>query len=158
MWLLSIMGCSPKNESESVNREASLPANFGFNKMGLTAITSSINHNRNTMSTLYGNSLAIADLKKNTNVKEGVSEHLEGSERVLVLVTWLQKEDPYWYGAKIPGKLISIETLKSNHVLYERKGLRYLLHDGRGIKNSKKESAIRIDSILSMKPALFPPQ
>ena len=150
------MGYNPKNESEAINMEASLPQNFGFEKMGLRAITSSINHNKNTMSTLYGNSQASADLENNIKTEAEILQDSTNSERVLLLVTWLQKDDPYWYGAKVPGKLISIESLKSNHALSERKVILYQLYDGKGNKNDVKDSSIRIESILTMKPALFP--
>jgi hypothetical protein len=44
------MGCSPKNEPETFNMEASLPQNFGFDKMDLRAITLSSGTETRTIS------------------------------------------------------------------------------------------------------------
>lgn len=152
-----MVGCASKKEYETTNMESFLPQSFGFDKMDLRVITSSINHHNNTMATLYGNSVAIAELKKNTVPNAVAFQPSENRERVLVLITWLQKDDPHWFGAKIPGRLRSIESLISTDVLSKQAEIRYQMYDGEELKNnSVEDGAKRINAILSMKPAVLP--
>jgi hypothetical protein len=65
-------------------------------------ITSFVNKNEGTMSTLYGNDMAAQNARAGRN-------YLPGS--VLSLVTWSQRDDPHWFGARIPGSLRSIEQI-----------------------------------------------
>jgi len=102
--ILALAGCSNHDQSKLINKEASLPSSFQFNKMGLKVINSSINKKKETMSTLYGNDLALQSFKSNT-------PHTSGE--VLALVTWKQKEDEHWFGAKIPGPLLAVELVKT---------------------------------------------
>lgn len=57
----------------------------------LKVFSSSINKKQHTMSTVY----------------------LDGDDKRML--TWKQKDDPHWYGAKVPGELISIKQLKSDN-------------------------------------------
>ena len=65
-------------------------------------ITSFVNKDDGTMSTLYGNDMAAQNARAGRN-------YLPGS--VLSLVTWSQRDDPHWFGARIPGSLRSIEQI-----------------------------------------------
>ncbi|MBN9384001.1 MAG: heme-binding domain-containing protein [Chitinophagaceae bacterium] len=66
-------------------------------------ITSRIDKSKGTMSTLYGNDIAVAAARK------GIAYP---AHSVLTLVTWRQKEDEHWYGANIPASIQSVETVK----------------------------------------------
>ena len=66
-------------------------------------ITTFINRKDSTMSTLYGNDIAVQ------NARNGQPY---GAGAVVSLVTWLQREDPHWFGGRIPGALSSIEILR----------------------------------------------
>jgi len=65
-------------------------------------ITTFINKKDSTMSTLYGNDIAV----QNARVGQPY-----GAGAVVSLVTWLQRGDPHWFGGRIPGKLSSIEIM-----------------------------------------------
>src|ERR1700680_3811952 len=54
------------------------------------------------MSSLYGNDVAVRYAR--SNAQQG---YPPGS--VLSLVTWTEQEDSRWFGAKIPGKVKSVE-------------------------------------------------
>ena len=98
-----------------LNAQASLPEGFAFSKMGLKVITSTINKKSGTMSTLYGNDSA------KVTAQAGNAKCLPAA--VFVLVTWKQQPDKRWIGGNIPGKLVSVETLKGQKQgtdLYER--------------------------------------
>jgi hypothetical protein len=64
--------------------------------------TSFVDKKEGTMSTLYGNDMAAQNARAGRN-------YLSGS--VLSLVTWSQRDDPHWFGARIPATLRSIEQV-----------------------------------------------
>ena len=144
-----IVSCNPQKEYEPVNENASLPEIFDFNAMNLKVVTSSINHKKQTMMTLYGTDSAINDLKDNV-------EKNEGKERILALITWSQKEDPYWYGAKIPNNLLSVEIIKSRQPFSENSEILYQKYEGKDLKKVSTDGTDRIRTILSMKPSIMP--
>jgi len=102
------------------------------------------------MSTLYGNDLALQSFKSST-------PHTSGE--VLALVTWKQKEDEHWFGAKIPGPLLAVELVKTTNggetanpeIGYERfEGSRLTLNkDTTGSSKS-------IADIFNQKPSILP--
>ncbi|MGH1516958.1 hypothetical protein [Chryseobacterium sp. JK1] len=144
-----IVSCSPKKEYEAVNENASLPEKFDFNAMNLKVVTSSINHKKQTMMTLYGNPSALNELKGNSGKDES-------KERILTLITWSQKGDPYWYGAKIPDHLLSVEVIKSEKPFAEKSEIQYQKYEGKDLKKVDAESTDRVHTILSMKPSIMP--
>lgn len=63
---------------------------------GYALIASSID--KGTMTTLYGNPQAVAAARKGASYPQ---------DATFLLATWTQKEDPHWFGAHIPGALLS---------------------------------------------------
>jgi hypothetical protein len=53
------------------------------------------------MATLTGNDLAVK--------YAGGDVYPVGS--VLALTTWLERDDPHWFGARIPGSFVGLETV-----------------------------------------------
>lgn len=103
--ILLIWGCSDQKNTTSYNVEASLPASFKFNQMGLKVITSAINAKAKTMSVCYGNDLAV------NSARAGKQDHYPPGA-VIALVTWQQQEDPKWFGGNIPGNIQTVEMIK----------------------------------------------
>jgi hypothetical protein len=104
MFILSMSGCSgaePKI-SATINQSASLAGPLPANPLQWKIITSTINKADSTMSTLYGNDLAVRYARAN-------SQHSYPPGSVLSLVTWTQREDDRWFGAKIPDRVKSVE-------------------------------------------------
>jgi hypothetical protein len=130
-----------------VNDAASLPSSFNFGKMGFKVITSFINKKQGTMSTLYGNELAL----KTTSA--GTGTIIVGE--VFALVTWKQQADDHWFGAKIPANLLSVEYVKtgegSNHISYQK-------FEGKNLVLSMDTSnnQNRIKYIFDQKPSVMP--
>jgi hypothetical protein len=67
-------------------------------------ICSFINSKEHTMSTLYGNDIAVNFARTHSG-----RDYPRGT--TLSLVTWNQKEDIHWFGAKIPGAIKSVEKV-----------------------------------------------
>jgi hypothetical protein len=100
----TIAGCGthPSNTPEPVGEEVSIAANLPFNPFQWKVISSSINPQAGTMATLYGNDLAVRSARNGTQ-----PAYPPGA--VLSLVTWYQRPDSHWFGAKIPGRIKSVE-------------------------------------------------
>jgi hypothetical protein len=66
---------------------------------GWSLVSSFIDTKAGTMSTLYGDSVAVAAARSGRPYPSGSG---------LLLATWVQREDPHWFGALIPGELKSV--------------------------------------------------
>jgi hypothetical protein len=139
---------SPTAPEKLLNADASLPARHTISDKGLKVITSLINKKEHTMATLYGNPAALQSLQSG-------SKPAAGEE--LTLITWKQKNDEHWFGAKIPGAIQSLETVKiipgekSNAVTYQS-------FAGPALTANKDTTgqAGRIAFILSQQPSVMP--
>jgi hypothetical protein len=87
------------------DQAAYLPDSVAAHPLAGKVITSFVNHHQGatTMSTLYGNDTAVK------SARLGQPVYAAGS--VLVLVTWAQRDDPHWFGGRIPDGLNSIELV-----------------------------------------------
>jgi hypothetical protein len=65
-------------------------------------MTMTVDAARGTMSTVYGNDLAMKRVRGGP-----IDSYSPGS--VIARVTWAQREHPHWYGARIPGPVKSAE-------------------------------------------------
>lgn len=106
-----------------------------------------------TMSTLYGNDLAVDYARAHSD-----RAYPDGS--VLALVTWTQHEDPRWYGAKIPDRVRSVEivtvgALPDGHATYS-----YLEFAGTPLKQASAEQTAepsgRALFLLTQRAAVLP--
>ncbi len=150
--LVIISGCSGRetNMASLYNQEASLPDTLSINPLEWKIISSSFNRTNKTMSTLYGNDLAV---KK---ARAGIA-YPAGS--VIALVTWLQKEDEHWFGARIPASIQSIEQITFNagekdNVLpvYEKKEGKLL----KAVADDPGKKQSRIAYIVGQKASVMP--
>lgn len=149
---LLLISCSNSTAStDLVNQEASLPASFDFNKLGLKVITSSINNKKQTMSTLYGNELAMK------SAAEGRTKAIQPGE-IMVLITWKQQEDDRWFGANIPGNLHSLELIKTVPVKGGKASVNYQLFDGDKLtlNSDTLHNQESIKYIFDQRPSVMP--
>jgi hypothetical protein len=100
--LLPLAGCTSKPSIAVINEQATLKGQLPYNPLAWKTIASSINQRTATMSTLYGNDVAVAYARGN-------SGHDYPAGSVLALVTWAQRDDPHWFGARIPSAPQSVE-------------------------------------------------
>lgn len=114
-------------------------------------ITMFADEERHTMSTLYGNDIAVRYAR--SSFRGAV--YPPGS--VLELMTWRRREDDHWFGAEIPGKVESIEKViipdnpeRQSSPVYEK-------YQGEPLKKTAVENAReRIDLILSRPAGVLP--
>lgn len=149
--LLALSACSQSQvPAGQFNEAASLPPSFGFNKLGLRVLASSVNRRRATMATLYGNDLA----RRAALGGPGAARPGE----VLALVTWRQQADPNWFGARIPGKLQSLELLRTKLKSTGQLSVTYQRFTGKDLtlQADTLHQQERIAYLLAQKPAVMP--
>ncbi|WP_158749564.1 cytochrome P460 family protein [Acidobacterium sp. S8] len=145
-------GCSHRTPAESdlFNTSAEIEASkLPFNPLHWKVIISGIDPQRQTMSTLYGNDLAVQ------SARAGHDVYPDGS--VLSLVTWTQREDPHWFGARIPGKVKSVEFVTVGKDSSKSAYKRFEGPDLAPATLSDTEAAsARRDSILGKRASVMP--
>jgi len=105
--LLGVAGCSDEvnpRVTSRLNQAAALTGDLPSNPLQGKVITSWVNRQDGTMSTLFGNDVAVQYARTN-------AEKMYPAGSVLSVVTWGQQEDPRWVGAKIPQKTRSVEIV-----------------------------------------------
>lgn len=152
---LGLLGCSshPPAGAPTLNQGAKVIGDLPINPLSWRVITSLADKTSSTMSTLYGNDLAVDYARTHPD-----SRYPDGS--VLALVTWAQQNDPRWFGAKIPAHVSSMEmltigALPDGHATYS-----YLEFTGTPLKQSSAEQTAtpsgRALFLLSQRAAVFP--
>ncbi len=110
-------------------------------------ITSFVNTKESTMSILYGNATAVQSARSGQSYAPG---------SVLSLVTWSQREDPHWFGARIPRGLNSVEQV----VYTQGSAPSYARYDGLSLAPqatpSDGDTQARIASITGRKASVLP--
>ena len=92
--------------AEAVNNNAAaLPTGLPFQTLAWQAITMFVDPNTRSIAALYGNASAIEAIRSRR-----ASGYPAGA--VLALVTWAERDDPHWFGARIPDRVASIEFVQ----------------------------------------------
>jgi hypothetical protein len=133
-------GCA--NDSKKV-----ILREFEFNDSGLKVITSSVNEKAGTMSILYGNEPAL-----NYSIK-GNGDHVTGE--VFKQVTYKQQAHEFWYGSRINGALLQVETINTIKHGASVIPVYAVQYYGSSTVRAEDRSA-RIKFILGQKGSVFP--
>jgi hypothetical protein len=153
--VLGVLGCGGEKPKAfaSLNQTASLMGDLPANPLAWRVITSSANRNDSTMSTLYGNDVAMQYARTHSDRK-----YPNGS--ALSLVTWTQQEDSRWFGAKIPATVKSVEFVLVSSAADGRPSYSYQKFTGTPLKKSSAEEyrvpAERAAELLSQRGAVMP--
>ena len=100
-----LVACSDKTNPRVLTRlndEAALVGELPSNPLRGRVITSWVNKHDATMSTMFGNDVAVQYARTNAEM-----QYPAGA--VLSVVTWSQQEDPRWFGGRIPQKTTAVE-------------------------------------------------
>lgn len=86
----------------------------------------------------------------------GVGGYPAGS--VLALTTWLERDDPHWFGAKLPGTLVSLEVLRFTAGPDGPPTATYVRYAGNPLREATDAATAeaRKAAILAMEPAAMP--
>jgi hypothetical protein len=90
------------------NRAAALPASLPYQPLNWNPITMYVDPNTHTTAVLFGNAATMQTVQaRRTNPATNAQAYPAGA--VLALVTWAQRDDPHWFGARIPDLPQSVE-------------------------------------------------
>ena len=160
--VLACLGCAGgefKAPAATLNQSATLSDGLPVNPMEWKIITSSVDRSAATMSTLYGNEIAVAYARSNAG-----QTYPNGAE--IALVTWTQGDDDRWFGAKVPDQVKSVEfaavegpdTTKSQGP-YERQ-YDYEKYEGTPLRQVIQQRALapddRMTALFSQRAAVMP--
>jgi hypothetical protein len=155
LGILSVIGCSNPYPpvTATLNQGAVLPNNLPSNPMQDRVITSWIDRQDSTMSTLYGNDIAVQYSRTSQQ-----QDYPSGS--TLSLVTWTQQEDPRWFGARIPAKVKSVEYVMVKTGADQRTAYTYESYAGTPLKKTSDQQGPtptqRAAYLLSQRAAVMP--
>jgi hypothetical protein len=140
---------SPLREAVN-NHAAALPAGLPYQPLGWQAITMFVDRKNHTMSTLYGNSEATESIEA-ANAALSSPHYRPGT--VLALVTWIQREDPHWFGARIPAAPASVEFV----TVGTQGAPAYTRFAGPALAGTDAENGVqRASFLLGLKPVALP--
>lgn len=152
---LTMFGCAidePKITS-TTNQTASLVGDLPANPLQWKVITSALNREDSTMSTLFGNDAAVQYARAN-------SQHNYPNGAVLSLVTWTQQDDPHYFGAKIPAHVKSVEFVTVAAGPDGNTSYAYERYEGTPLKMSTTEQSLtpiaRAAFLLAQRAAVMP--
>ncbi len=152
---VSQFGCSGSSSrvSATLNKSAALAGNLPENPLRWKVITSTIDRSDSTMATLFGNDVAVEYARSHSQ-----QDYPAGS--VLSLVTWSQREDPYWFGANIPDQVKSVEFVTVSSQPNQPVSSSYEEYEGSPLtKTTAQEPALikeRMAYLLSLRAAVMP--
>ncbi len=112
MLLIVLCGCQQKmKEGELYDLPAGLGRGLPYPVLQWEVITTEVDRSEGTMATLFGDEAAVKAARSGAAYPAGA---------VLGLVTWREREDPHWFGARIPGRPVSVEFVVVGRGVDER--------------------------------------
>jgi hypothetical protein len=143
--------------NEAVNNgAAALPASLPYPPLGWNAITMYVDPKTHTMATLYGNDAAMQTVQTRragpAGTPGGPAYH---AGAVLALVSWVQRDDPHWFGARIPGAPQFVEfgqVADGGQTTYRRFAGNGLIEDHSAAGGTMQRTSF----ILGLAPARLP--
>jgi hypothetical protein len=142
------------NGDEVVNNAAAvLPASLPYQPLGWSAITMYVDPETHMMATLYGNDAAMQSVQPRSATGAAPAY---SSGAVLALVTWVQRDDPHWFGARIPDLPQSVEFVQ---VATGGQTSSYRHFAGTALAEDQPAASVaaqRTNFVLSLTPARLP--
>jgi hypothetical protein len=113
VYTLPITAAKISGEEVVNKRAAELPASLPFQLIEWSAITMFVDPRSHATATLYGNDAAMQAVQAAgaPGAAPGVTPAYPAGA-VLALVTWAQRDDPHWFGARIPDVPQSVEFVQ----------------------------------------------
>jgi hypothetical protein len=151
VYTLPISSAHTDREELLNNRAASLPADLPWQPLDWSAVTMFVDPGNHATATLYANGSAVQAAHRPAG-GWGAIAYPAGA--VLALVTWAQRDDPHWFGARIPDRPLSVEFVQ---VREDANADDYRRFDGPVFTEDRLNPAIagqRMKFILNLPPAL----
>jgi mono/diheme cytochrome c family protein len=94
------------------NRAAAMPPTLPYQPLGWSVITMYVDRKAHTTGVLFGNEAAVGPAQINGAAQATAPTRAYPAGAVLALVTWAQRDDPHWFGGRIPDVPQSAEFLQ----------------------------------------------
>jgi hypothetical protein len=152
---ISLLGCTNTNPrvATTLNQGASLTGDLPANPLQWKVITSAIDKQSSTMSTLFGNDIAVQYARTN-------SQHDYPAGSILALVTWTQQEDQRWFGGNIPSAPKSVEFVTVGTSPDQKRTYTYENFEGTPLKKISTQDGLAPDSraayLVDQRAAVMP--
>jgi len=154
VYTLPITSAHLNREQIVNNAAASLPASLAWQPLEWRALTMYVDPKTRRMATLYGNDAALQALEHRDPAGTRPPEYPSGA--VLALVTWAQRDDPHWFGGRIPDTPLEVEFVQTS----SGNGTDiYRVFEGKALTEAHVDSqaaAQRTDFILNLKSVSLP--
>ena len=138
------------------NAAAALPASLPYQPLGWSPITLYVDQKTQTTATLYGNKRAIEAVRAaKTSPPDTAMGPAYSAGSVLALVTWAQRGDPHWFGARIPDAPLSVEFVEVS-AAGQASGYRRFAGAHLAEEKDQSAAALRINFIEDLAPAWLP--
>jgi hypothetical protein len=139
------------------NSAAALPTSLPYQPLGWSAITMYVDPQTHTMAMLYGNDAAMQTVQaRGASLVAGPKGPAYPPGAVLALVTWVQRDDPHWFGGRIPAVPRSVEFVE---VAAAGQTSTYRRFAGTGLMEdhpAANAAAQRTSFVLGLAPAQLP--
>ena len=149
VYTLPINQAKLKRDEVVNNRAAGLPPGIPYQPLGWHVLTMFVDSKAHTMAALFGNNVAQAAMGQGN-----APTYPAGS--VLALVTWSQREDPHWFGGRIPDTPLSVDFVETDGA---GKARGYRRYDGPSMQEQTPQAedvAKRSNFLLTLAPAMLP--
>lgn len=147
---VSLAGCRGKQPAETdlLNTAAKLPSGLPVDPLGWRVVTTMADRAQGTAVTLTANDKAI--------LFTGIGKYPVGSQ--LALTTWQEREDPHWFGARIPGQFVRMELVTVRAGADGQPVTAYQRFEGEPAREAANapEDEARKSAILAMRTAEMP--
>lgn len=157
VYTLPITTAKVPGEEVVNNSAAALPGSLPNQPLGWRAITMYVDRAAHTMATLYGDDRAMQSVQTSRSSPAGGSQgptYTEGA--ALALVTWVQRDDPHWFGARIPAAPRSVEFVQVASAGQPNRYWRFAGADLTEDHPAASAGAQRTSFILGLTPARLP--
>jgi hypothetical protein len=154
VYTMPITSAKIAREEVVNNNAAVLPASLPYQPLVWGAITMYVDPKTHTTATLYGNDAAMQ--KVNTASKGEPSAPAYPAGAVLALVTWSQRDDPHWFGGRIPDALKSVEFVRLGTAGQTNEYRRFAGESLREERTEASAAKLRVSFVLNLSPARLP--
>ncbi|HVZ85241.1 MAG TPA: cytochrome P460 family protein [Terracidiphilus sp.] len=140
----------PGNEVLNANA-ARLPVSLPFQPLGWGVVSMFLDPQRHTSSVLFANDAGLEAARAHS---DGAMQYPAGS--VLALVTWTERDDPHWFGARIPDQPVSVEFVEvstGGQIGRYRRFAGAALHE---TSSASAEALARVKFIEGLRPLQLP--
>lgn len=154
VYTLPIAQASVGREEVVNNRAAALRASLPYRPLAWRVITLFVDPKSRATSVLFGNDAAMDSVHARGAAADAAPAY--APRAVLALVTWAQRDDPHWFGARIPDAPQSVELVE---VPAAGQPGRYRRFAGAGLGEDLPLQAVaaqRMNFILGLPPAVLP--